>query len=55
VLANYQSIFDGILDVEESQAEGVIIPSSEIDKLISSILNKAELPQQWKKSITAPS
>jgi hypothetical protein len=50
----YKSLGINKIPAELIKAAGITI-RSEIHKLINSIWNKGELPEEWKKSINLPS
>jgi hypothetical protein len=52
-LKKYQSLGSDEIPAELIQAGGEILLSS-IQKLVNSIWNKEELPDQWKESIIVP-
>jgi hypothetical protein len=52
-LKNYKSAGSDQIPVELIQAGGETL-QSEINKLINSIWNKEEVPDQWKESIIVP-
>jgi hypothetical protein len=52
-LKKYKSLGSDQIPAELIQAEGGILLSA-IHKLINSVWNKEELPDQWKESITVP-
>jgi hypothetical protein len=52
-LERYKSPGDDEIPAEHIQAEGEIL-SSKIHKLIKSIWNKEELPEQWKEPVIIP-
>jgi hypothetical protein len=52
-LKKYKSPGNDEIPAEQVQAGGGTLPS-EIHKLVNSIWNKEELPEQWKESIIVP-